>query len=241
MSTRSGVGLAVVAVIVAIGICVVVTPSLGHSAGSLVPAALGEPLVLALLAAMIGRRAYRHECLNRELRKRARAATVGGIEVWQLTGIDGAFVAGLRRPRIFCAQHLGLDLAPEEMKAVLLHERYHQLDRAPAKLVVLEAIAPLVAALRLGRGWLASQIAALEIAADRHAIAHGASRAALASALLKVKPIGPGGVGIGFATAAEMRLEALLDLTREGPTVLSVWFVVPLAIAAVCVMFIGLT
>ncbi len=241
MSTWSGVGLAVAAVIVAIGICVVVTPpSLGHSAGSLLPA-LGEPLVLALLAAMIGRRAFRHECLNRELRKRARAATVDGIEVWQLTGIDGAFVAGLLRPRIFCAQDLGLDLAPEEMKAVLLHERYHQLDRAPAKLVVLEAIAPLVAALRLGRGWLASQIAALEIAADRDAIAHGASRNALASALLKVTPIGPGGVGIGFATAAEMRLEALLDLTREVPPGLSVWLVLPLAAAAVCVMFIGLT
>jgi beta-lactamase regulating signal transducer with metallopeptidase domain len=240
VSRRAGVVVSAVAATVAVGICMVVMPRPGHPAGWLLLAAIGGASFLSVLAVAIGRRAYRHADLNRKLLHRARLTTVQGIEVEELTGIEGAFVAGLVRPRIFCGQRLQLHLAPHEVKAVLLHERYHQLDRAPAKLIMLDSISPFLVATRGGRGWLARQTAALEIAADRHALAHGASRSALARAILKLQPIHAGSAGIGFATAADLRLQALLGETREDPSRSVVWLVAAVVAAAVCLTLVGL-
>jgi hypothetical protein len=93
----------------------------------------------------------------------------------------------------------------------------------------------------MGHIWLTRSIAALEIAADRYALAHGASRSALARALFKLQPIGGAGLlGIGFATAADLRLQALLDETNEASILRSLWLVVPIAVAAMCLTVVGI-
>ena len=240
MSMRSGIGSALAAASVIVT-CMLASPIPGHLARLVVPTLIAGASVLTMLAVPVVRRACRHARLHRELLQRARTATLGGIEIEELAGIEGVFVAGLVRPHIFCAQGLDVDLDPDEMQAVLLHERHHQLDRAPAQLVALDAMAPVVAALHVGHVWLTRKIAGLEIAADRYALAHGASRGALARALLKLQPMGSASpIGIGFATAADLRLQALLEDTREGSIGPSVWLVGPVAAAAVCLAFIGL-
>ena len=115
-----------------------------------------------------------------------------------------------------------------------------KLDRAPAKLVMLDAVAPLVRRFRAGRAWMVHRLAGLEVAADRYAIHHGASRAALARALIKMESLGVAQLGIGFASAADLRTRALLDPASE-PTARSVpgWVaVMTLAIASICVLLV---
>jgi Zn-dependent protease with chaperone function len=136
---------------------------------------------------------------------------------------------------------LGLRLEPDELRAVLLHERYHQLDRAPAKLVILEALAPALRAFRGGRAWLAHSIAAFEIAADRHALRQGSSRGALARALVKLAAPQPGTGTIGFASALDLRLQALLDDTPAGASAFPLtWLIAPVAALALCLPLLAL-
>jgi beta-lactamase regulating signal transducer with metallopeptidase domain len=241
VSTLSGIGSAFAAAVV-IGACMLASPIPGHLPGLLLPISVVTASTLSALAVLIVRRAYRHVRLHRELLRHSRKVTVDGIEIEELTGVEGAFVAGLLRPHIFCSQGLDLEFPPEEVQAILLHERYHQLDRAPAKLVPLDAMAPLVAGLRVGQVWLTRRIAALEIAADQYALRHGASRGALARALFRLQPADSASlVGIGFATVADLRLQALLEETPDASMLPSVGLVVSMAIAALCLTLIGIS
>lgn len=237
--TRPAAAVAgLVASAIVVGLCMVATPLPGHPAGWLLPAAVAIALGLAGISAAVIWRAYRHDRLTRQLRVIAHPAVLGGLEVEELAGVQGAFVAGLRRPSIFCSPDLSSELEPDELHAVLLHERYHQLDRAPAKRVVLEAVTPALTAIRVGRAWVASQMAALEIAADRYALAHGSSRGALARALLKLAPQ-PDMVGIGFASATDLRLKALLEEHPQPKAELAVgWLLAPTIVAVLCVMLV---
>lgn len=223
----------------AVGLCMLVTPIAGHPAGWLLPAGLALVVGLAVFSTRIGWHAYRHHRLSERLRAISRPSVFGEIEIQELAGSPGAFVAGLWRPQIFCSPQLGGDLQPDELRAVLLHERYHQLDRAPAKLVALEALAPAVGMARSGRAWLVRRVAALEIAADRHAVEQGSSRGALARALIKLAPMQAGAVGIGFASATDLRLEALIDEqpVQQGEVDLG-WVLAPALIAILCVLLV---
>jgi Zn-dependent protease with chaperone function len=217
------------------------TPIPGHPAGWLLPFGLALAVGLAVLLASIAWTAHRHHRISLRLRATARQATLAEFEVQEVAGVESAFVAGLRRPQIYCSPQLSDRLEPDELRAVLLHERYHQLDRAPAKLVVLEAVAPALRAFRSGRACLAQLIAGLEIAADRHALGHGSSRGALARALLKLTPTQAGTVGIGFASAIDLRLQALLDgQPAYARTLPMTWILAPIAVVAFCVVLIPL-
>jgi len=231
--------ISLIAAATAVALCMLVTPVAGHPAGWWLPAGLGLVVGVVVLSARIGWHAYRHHRLSERLRAISRPAVVGEIEIQELAGSPGAFVAGLWRPQIFCSPQLGGELQPDELRAVLLHERYHQLDRAPAKLVTLEALAPAVGMARSGRAWLARRIAALEIAADRHAVEQGSSRGALARALIKLAPMQAGGVGIGFASATDLRLKALVDEQPEQPGEVDLgWVLAPALIAILCVLLV---
>ncbi|MBA2634875.1 MAG: hypothetical protein H0U86_18080 [Chloroflexi bacterium] len=239
MTLRSDTLVGVVAAVGAAGMCMLVTPIPGHPAGWLLPIAVALAAGLTVVVARIAWAAYRHHRLSLRLRATARPATLGAFEVQEVAGVDTAFVAGLRRPQIFCSPQLSGLLEPDELRAVLLHERYHQLDRAPARLVVLEAVAPALRAFRSGRAWLARWTAGLEIAADRHALRQGSSRGALARALLKLPPMQAAGIGIGFVSAIDLRLLALVDGQLAGAEPLPLtWFIVPIAAVAVCLLLV---
>jgi hypothetical protein len=167
---------------------------------------LGTVLVVAILA-----EARRHHRLCRGLTALSRPASLAGQPVRLLPGLVAPVVAGLTRPHIFCPTDLPDRLDEDELVAVVLHERHHQLERAPARLLVLAALTPLVRRMPIGRAWLEAQRARVEIAADRYALQAGASRLALAGALVKLSPRAGASWAPGFAVAADLRIAALLE------------------------------
>ena len=170
---------------------------------------VGAFLGVAFLVA-IGREARSHKRLAASIARLARPATLDGRSVALVPGLGAAVVAGLRHPRIFLADDLPDRLDAEELRAVILHEHHHQLERAPARLVLIGALAPVLGRLEPGRAWMERERARLEIAADAYALASGASRPALASALVKLRSSPGLSLAPGFATAADLRVRALL-------------------------------
>lgn len=231
--------LAASAAALAASLCLLVTPLPTHPTGAWLPAAGAVLLAVVVVAVATVRRAYRHHRLTTELAALARPVTLAGLRVHELPQAEGAFVAGLRRPVIFISPTVTVALTPDELRAVLRHERYHQIDQAPAKLVLLEGLAPLLSLLPAGRAWLARRLAELEIAADRYALAEGSSRRAIARALLKLGQTGQPSSVIGFASAAELRLNALMhgDEASGPPRSLS-WLVGTMAAVAACLLLL---
>ncbi len=220
----------------AVALCALLAPISGHIALAMTPVVVAGLVAVAALSVAVVWRGYRHQRLAARFQSWSRPATLTGIAVRELPEAEAPFVAGLGSPQIFCSPTLRASLAADELRAVLLHERYHQIDRAPAKLVLLETLALLLDLLPAGGGWLTRRIADLEIAADRHALAHGSSRPALARALLKLAPTrGSFGLGIGFASAGDLRLRALLEDVQPASTrVRRGWAAGPLIVAVGC-------
>ena len=237
MTPRQAAVVGVLTAMMAVAVCMLVTPLPEHVAGWMPAAVVGLVVGLFGAAIAVGWKAYRHHRLSRQLHAIGRPSVVAGIEVQELSGANGAFVVGIRRPQIFFSPLLHADLEPEELRAVLLHERFHQLDRAPAKLVVLAALAPALNLVSAGRAWLAQRLAALEIAADRYAVNEGSSKSALARALFKLAPTETAAVGIGFASATDLRISALLgDEPDEWAAGSVLWLFAPALVAALCVV-----
>ena len=170
---------------------------------------VGALLAVAFLVA-VGREARSHQRLAASIARLARPATLDGRSVALVPGLGAAVVAGLRHPRIFVADDLPDRLDAEELRAVILHEHHHQLESAPARLVLIGALGPVLGRLEAGRSWMERERARLEIAADVYALESGASKPALASALVKLRSSPGRSLAPGFATAAELRVRALL-------------------------------
>jgi Zn-dependent protease with chaperone function len=120
-----------------------------------------------------------------DLAEQARSAGIRGrLEVIDSAG-PFSFAYGAFRPRVVVSQGLVDAAVPEELRAVLAHERYHVRNLDPLKVVLARAMADtffLVPALRvLQERYLAGR----ELAADRRAL-RACGRHPLASALLKV-------------------------------------------------------
>lgn len=178
--------------------------------------ALGLIGITGLLVGLsVAWHAERHRRLASLLDRLAEPAVLGEMPVGVVDGIGPACVAGLRRPRIYCASDLAIQLEPVELRAVLLHERHHQIDHAPARLILLDAVAWPLRRLTMGRRWLAGARAQIEITADRYALTSGATRADLASALLKLGDRDAPLSVAGYAASSERRLRALLDDAPE--------------------------
>lgn len=197
---------------------------------------VGGLLAVGLLVA-IGREAWRHERLAASVARMAIPAVLGERSVGLVPGLGAAVVAGLRRPRIFCADDLADRLDADELRAVILHEHHHQLEGAPARLVLIGALAPVLGRLEAGRAWMERERARLEIAADSHALAAGASRHALASALVKLSSSPGMRAAPGFVSAADLRVRALLgDATGIEGDGSGGWFVSAVILIATCVV-----
>lgn len=173
------------------------------------PAAVTTAVVVVAAATTFVIGAVRHARLAGRLRAGSAAGQVANVRVRLGKHDRSAFVAGLSRPEIFCDRALLDDLTTDELHAVVLHERAHQLARDPLRMVAAATIAPLMSHLAVGRDWLSRHAARREIAADTFALTSGASRAAIASALLKVGPARAVHAS-GFTPAVDARLLALL-------------------------------
>lgn len=160
--------------------------------------------------------AWRHRAIAVTLRGTSTPARIAGLEVRVAPVSTTAFVAGITRPEIFCGRALSEELSPDELRAVALHERAHQLAHDPLRATVLAAVAPVLELATPGRRWLEAAAASREIAADRYALDQGARRSALASALLKVQPVSVTHAA-AFAPAVDLRLRALVDGDALAP------------------------
>lgn len=151
----------------------------------------------------------RHHRLAQLLQRNSTMGIEAGIAVRRIDAAVGPFVAGFRDPLIYCPVDLANRLDPAELRAVLLHEEHHRRTRAPIRLLPYDALATAIP-VPIIRDWASRARAALEIQADRDALRAGASRSALAAALLRLAESGLVGAA-GFATSAEIRVRALLD------------------------------
>lgn len=150
-----------------------------------------------------------------ELERAALAAGVSG----QVDAIEAsrpfAFVYGWLRPRICVSTGMAERLSPEELRAALLHERWHVMHRDPLRLTVAVAVRSgfcFLPALATGADRYA---VAVEVAADRFVVAEMGHPRSLAAALLRLEP---GGVAPGFTGWVDQRVEALVeqDRPRDG-------------------------
>lgn len=147
-----------------------------------------------------------------------RAAISAGVS-GQVDAIEAsrpfAFVYGWLHPRICVSTGMAERLSAEELRAALLHERWHVMHRDPLRLTVAVAVRSgfcFLPALSTGADRYA---AAVEVAADRFVVAEMGHPRSLAAALLRLEP---GGVAPGFAGWVDQRVEALVqqDRPRDG-------------------------
>ena len=193
---------------------------LGGSIGGWAPslpltASIVTGVVVALLASTVVQM-RRHHRLARSFEDAAQTTWLSGHEVRLVPGLTSPCVAGLARSRIYCPPDLAVRLRADELRAVILHERHHQLAHAPARLVLLAALQPVLVRVPGGWAWLERRRASLEIAADDHAIRNGAHRPSLARALIKLSPERPGLRLAGYASASELRLRHLTGEASAG-------------------------
>jgi len=153
-------------------------------------------------------------------RRRRQATTheLFGVTVHIIGDAAVACTAGPLRPRIFLGGRLLALLDDDELRAVVLHERAHQIGLDPLRAAARAAVRRLLPSSLVTPDAVARQDARREIRADAVAQRHGASRQALAAALLKV-PAAPAAT-VGFAPATELRVRALITggaATTSGP------------------------
>jgi beta-lactamase regulating signal transducer with metallopeptidase domain len=172
-------------------------------------AGLALAITVGVVAVAIVVEARRHRRLAAVLHSLARSEWLADQPVGLVPGLEAPYVAGLGSPRIYCPANLEALLSESELRAVLLHERYHQVSHAPARLVVLASIANIVGWVPAGVRWLEARRAAIEIQADDYALTAGARRSDLARALLKLGASSFNSRLPSYASASELRLRHL--------------------------------
>lgn len=110
-----------------------------------------------------------------------------------------AFTFGLAAARIAVSRGLVDQLSPQELHAVIAHERFHLHARDPLKLLIARVATRTCFFLPAVNQLMARYVAGRELAADRSALRHGGGPA-LAGALLKVVD-GPSWPGLDTAAA----------------------------------------
>lgn len=163
--------------------------------------------MLGLWAALVCGEMWSGHRLQSALLAHSRSNRADGIAFRTLDGATWAGVLGAFRPTIYVGAHLLDSLDRDELRAVLLHEDYHRRTRAPLRAASIGASARLFGHWKTADSSLADRLAAIECEADTFAIRSGASRSAIARALMKVTAAES---GTAFATLAEARTRNLL-------------------------------
>lgn len=127
-----------------------------------------------------------------------------------------AFCYGWRKPRVLVTTGLVESLDDVELKSVLAHEKYHLAQRDPFKILVARALRDAVVFVPFLKDLVENFLVLQEIAADQSALEAGATREALASALLKVfrSPIW-GSLSVGAYTPFGERVQYLANPQRR--------------------------
>lgn len=144
-----------------------------------------------------------------------------------------AFCAGVRRPAILVTVGLVVLLRPDELDAVLLHERHHRARRDPLRYAMRRAVADVCFYLPLASWWVHHEIERAELSADRAAIRHTGPRP-LAGALWVVGDHQMGVPGMpAFQGVVQLRAAQLLGdpLPMRRPT-RSLWLASGVGLAA---------
>jgi beta-lactamase regulating signal transducer with metallopeptidase domain len=164
--------------------------------------------VALLYVAQVARGLIEHFRLVRSLRNLTSEGELGGVPVKYVNGV-APFVAGILRPHVYCDPALAGRLTRQQQRAVALHERHHLVRRDPLRLQMSRALRPLGQLVpRLGAR-LDLHEARCEVAADRYALANGATRGDIAGALLAMIEDDRLSRVPGFLSVAEVRLRAL--------------------------------
>ncbi|HEX3318215.1 MAG TPA: M56 family metallopeptidase [Solirubrobacteraceae bacterium] len=190
-------------------------------------AALGLFVLLRLTAAALteaaGRRRFARAVAARHPRPYRGAIVVDDTA-------PQAFCAGLLRPRVYLSTAAVRGLRPDELDAVLAHERHHRRRRDPLRIAMSRAVADALFFLRVLRRLSDRYSAVAELAADDAAVGSvrgGAST--LASALLSFSASAPprGAVGIApervdhlLGRAPSLRLPSALLVGGAGTVLL---------------------
>jgi beta-lactamase regulating signal transducer with metallopeptidase domain len=198
------------------------------------PAAVVLAGIALVYLALVARRLLEHARFVRSLRRFAVEGEFGGAPVRYVDGL-APFVAGIVRPHMYCDPELARRLPVPQQRAVVLHELHHVQRRDPLRLQLTSALRPLARLLPGLRTRLDAHEARYEIAADRFALRHGATRADVAGALLAMLDDDGLYLAPGFVSAAESRLRALTGDTPAGSES-SKGVAVPLAFAACAVI-----
>lgn len=145
---------------------------------TLAPLALG--LHSLLRQALATRRHLRSVALTGEV------VTIDGTRCC-LTSVSEpqAFCAGFLRPRVYVSEGARRLLAPQELAAVVAHERHHRDRRDPLRLLVLRALAEAFFFLPILKAVSRRYASLVELAADEAAVAAADDRRPLARALLR--------------------------------------------------------
>jgi Zn-dependent protease with chaperone function len=157
--------------------------------------------------------------LGRRIRELGLPLTPELVELGRRTRLEGrlrlvdapepfSFAYGALYPRVAVSRGLCEVATPEELEAVLVHERFHVRNADPLKVVVARALPPLFFYLPILRALYTGYLVERELAADRRAL-RACGRRPLAGALLKAV----GGPGWG-----ELRVAAAIG----GPELLGV-------------------
>jgi beta-lactamase regulating signal transducer with metallopeptidase domain len=141
---------------------------------------------LALIRALVSRRvpaARRVRDIARELGLEGRIDVVADTRPF-------SFTYWFRRPRICVSTALVRRLADDELRAVLMHERYHLRQRDPLRVVIARYFAASMYVVPVVEELTSFYALQKEIAADDDAVRH-LGTAALARALYKLLPDAP--------------------------------------------------
>ncbi|MCL5256421.1 MAG: M56 family metallopeptidase, partial [Chloroflexi bacterium] len=127
-----------------------------------------------------------------------------------------SFCCGFLRPKVCISHTLANSLTDAELKAVLLHEKYHLKNRDPLKILLSRAMAEMLFLLPVASNLRDRYIRAKELAADDATVDFMGTELPLASALLKIlsqrsQVLTTELAAIGALSVTEQRIERLLD------------------------------